>query len=51
MSRRDIEELVRKIQTNGFELRTASIHLTAIETLTAPCSNWPERKFRKRKED
>ncbi len=32
MSRGDIEELVRKIQTRGFKPRTVSDHLTAIKT-------------------
>jgi len=45
MSRRYIEGLVRKIQTNAFAPRTASDHLAAIETLTAPYSNWSARKF------
>jgi site-specific recombinase XerD len=32
MTRRDLEELVRKIQAKGFSPRTVSDHLTAIKT-------------------
>jgi len=47
MSRRDIEELVRKIQTMGFAPRTVSDHLTAIKTFWKWLENtgdtYPER--------